>query len=69
MAKVQYIFIGSLGTTKGIRCPLRLYTGMTEPGNQYIYVDLLHVMSMCVWLLQCELAVQKKIIALLNGGA
>ena len=65
MAKVQYIFIASLGTTKGIRCPLRLYTGMTEPGNQY----LLHVMSMCVWLLQCELAVQKKIIALLNGGA
>ena len=41
-------FIGSLGTTKGIRCPLRLYTGMTEPGNQYIYVDLLHVMSVCL---------------------
>ena len=40
---------------------------MTE--SQYIYVDLLHAISLCVWLLQCELAGQKKIIALLNGGA
>ena len=71
MANVQYIFMEAWVLQKE-SAALRNFKAVgasEQPGNQYIYVDLLYGISLCVWLLQSEFAGQKRCIALLNGGA